>query len=116
VPDLTVTLTATPVCPSEIKLIAQIANEGSAGAPPGVEISFFRTDAGANNPPQLLGTMSTTSTILPGGSETLVYSYASPPAGVQLDFMVSTDPSMLVDECDEDDNQATDDAQCQGVN
>jgi CARDB len=115
VPDLQVSLTATPQCPDRIKLVATITNEGSAGAPPGVELAFFRIDAGVPNPPLLLGTLTTATTILPGGTETLTFDYDNPPAAVILQFEAATDPNNLIEECDEDDNAAQDSAECQTV-
>ncbi|MEQ9323103.1 MAG: CARDB domain-containing protein [Polyangiaceae bacterium] len=115
VPDLSVELVATPQCPAAITLVATVSNEGSAGAPPGVEVGFFRTDAGANNPPELIGTATTTTTILPGGTETVSVSYANPPADVTLEFQATTDPNDLVEECDERDNAAQDQAECNAV-
>ncbi|MEZ4443139.1 MAG: CARDB domain-containing protein [Polyangiaceae bacterium] len=111
VPDLRIELTATPLCPSAIKLVAKVHNEGSAGAPPGVEVGFYRTDGTTT----LLGTVATTTTILPGGSETVVFDYLNPPQGVVLDFQATTDPDELVEECDEEDNTAADTAECDNV-
>lgn len=115
VPNLQVSLTATPQCPNAIKLVATVANVGSSGAGPGVEVGFFRTDAAVANPPQLLGTVVTTTTILPGGSETLAFDYGAPPPGLLLEFQATTDPSDLVEECDDEDNTAIDTAECQAV-
>jgi len=116
VPDLQIELTASPLCPTEVKLVAKVSNDGSAGAPPGVEVSFYRTDAEANNPPELVATLSTATTILPGGSETLIASYANPGFGSAMMFLATTDPMNLVEECDDSDNEATDDAVCEGAN
>ena len=112
VPNLTITLTATESCPSAISLAATVRNEGSAGAAPGVEIGFYRTDGGT---PMLLSIVPTQTTILPGGFETVAYTYTSPPADVLLEFQATTDPNDLIEECDDADNDALDTAECRAV-
>ena len=106
VPNLTVELEASPLCPGEIRLTATVRNEGSAGAAAGVGVSFLRTDAGVANPPLLLDSAATTSTILPGGFERITFVYPTPPLGVDLEFAVTLDPGGLVEECNELDNAA----------
>ncbi len=111
VPNLQITLTATPLCPNVIKLAAVVTNVGSAGAPAGIEVAFARTDTG----PTVLGTLTTQTNILPGGSETLVFDVMNPPADTLLTYEATTDPNSLVEECNDDDNTASDDAECQVV-
>jgi hypothetical protein len=117
VPNLRIELTASPLCPAQFKLAATLFNEGSAGAQPGVEVSFFRTDAGANNPPELVSTVTTSTTILPGGFEQLVvdYTLSAGSADQTMEFQVVTDPNDLVEECDDTDNSALDTAICSTV-
>ena len=112
VPDLLIELNATPLCPGEILLTAKVTNQGSAGAPPGVPIHFFRTDEGT---PELLGIVGTSTTILPGGWETLSLTMSSPPTSVDLAFTATIDPDALVEECDVDNNEASDTATCDAV-
>jgi hypothetical protein len=116
VPNLRVELDAVPQCPSNVSLVATVHNEGSAGVPAGVEIAFYRTDSAVMNPPQLLGTVITTTTILPGGFEFVSLDYADPPPNVDMTFVATTDPNAQIEECDEDDNDATDTAECGGIN
>ena len=74
-------------------------------------VTCHRTDGGQ----MLLGTLQTQTTILPGGFETLLYSYDSPPLDILMQFQATTDPDDLIEECDDTDNDALDNAQCQGV-
>ena len=113
VPDLRIDLNAVPQCPDNVRLVAQVTNEGSAGAPAGVEIGFYRTDTGT---PELLGTVSTSTTILPGGFEFLTLDFPNPPVDVALTFQATSDPNEVIEECDDDNNSASDDALCQGIN
>ncbi len=116
VPDLRVELDAVEQCPANIRLVATVYNEGSAGAPAGIEVSFYRTGAGVTNPPQLLGTAVTTTTILPGGFEFLSIDYAAPPPNTLMTFVATTDPEAEIEECDEDNNEATSTAECGAIN
>ncbi|MEM6789064.1 MAG: hypothetical protein AAF928_03960 [Myxococcota bacterium] len=111
VPNLQIDLTATPLCPNAIKLAAVVTNVGSSGAPAGIEIAFARVDVG----PTVLGTVTTQTVILPGGSETLTFDFLNPPDDVNLVFEATTDPADLVEECDDEDNTATDSASCARV-
>lgn len=116
VPNLRVELNAVPQCPANVSLVATVHNEGSAGAPAGVEVSFYRTDVGATNPPELLGTVTTTTTILPGGFEYVSFDFADPPANVDMTFQATVDPNAVIDECDDTNNESIDDAECGGIN
>lgn len=115
-PDLRVELNAVPQCPSSVKLVATIHNDGSAGALAGLPVRFYRTDAGATNPPQLIGTATTTTTLLPGGFEIVSSEFLSPPPSVNLTFVATADPDGEIDECDDENNSATDTATCGGIN
>ena len=106
VPNLTVALAATPLCPGQITLTATVRNQGSSGAPAGVNVAFYRTDAGAQNPPELLDTVPTITTILPGGWEKVSTLWSAPPADVELRFSAAVDSDGAVEECDEADNSA----------
>ncbi|MFH2005040.1 MAG: hypothetical protein ABI333_00505, partial [bacterium] len=109
VPDLRIELTALALCPNQVRLAAVVHNEGSLGVLPGVEVTFYRTDAGAPNPPEELGTLTTTETLLPGGWKRLVLLYGVPAPDVELTFSATTDPADTTEECDESDNTADSD-------
>jgi len=109
VPDLRLELQALALCPSQVRLAAVVNNEGSLGVVAGVDVAFYRTDPAAINPPELLGTLSTTQTILPGGWERLVLLYDVPAPDVEMTFSATTDPDAVIEECDEDDNTADSD-------
>lgn len=115
VPDLHVELTATTVCPGEVRLVARVTNEGSAGAQAGVPVRFYRTDAGATNPPELIDTVETQDTLLPGAWERVSTVYVQPVDGERT-FLAVVDEGGTIEECDDDDNdaQATA-ADCPGV-
>jgi FG-GAP repeat len=96
VPDLVVNFTATEICPTEIRLVAVVKNQGSAGVNPGVNVNFYRTDVLPN---ELLTTIPTTTTILPGGWERIVYVYEEPPIDINLTFSAVLDEESVIEEC-----------------
>lgn len=109
VPDLRVELQALALCPAQVRLAAVVYNEGSLGVLAGVEVELYRTDPAATNPPELVGTVTTTQTILPGGWERLVLLYDVPAPDVEMTFSATADPGTLIEECDESDNSADSD-------
>jgi hypothetical protein len=106
VPDLQVELTATPICPSEVRLAAVVRNEGSAGALPVFEVRFYRTDTGVPNPPELLGTVFPSGPLLPGGWDRLTLVYNIPATDVDMTFSVVLDEDGVMEECEEGNNGA----------
>ncbi len=106
VPDLQVELEALALCPDQVRLAVVVYNEGSLGVLPGVTLTFYRTDENADNPPEEVGHMTTTATILPGGWERLVLIYDIPELSVEMTFSVTTDNDGVIEECDEDNNTA----------
>jgi hypothetical protein len=115
VPDLEVSLTATTVCPTEVLLVAEVRNTGSAGAWAGRTLAFYRIDGNATNPPELIELTETSDPLLPGGWERVsaVYPHTDDEA---MTFRVVVDEGEVTEECDEDDNsaEATSDI-CPGV-
>jgi len=116
VPDLALELTATPVCPAEIRLVAKVTNAGSAGAPANIPLLFYRTDADANNPPELIATAFTSGVLLPGAWERVVAVYPVPAQGITMTFQVVVDDANDHEECNETNNSADSDPTiCVGV-
>jgi hypothetical protein len=115
VPDLVVTLTATTICPSEVRLVAQVKNIGSAGARSVLPVQFYRTDSAANNPPELLTTEFTSAVLLPGQWERLSTTY--PYSGEEeMTFRAVIDEGGNIEECEEANNTAeANSAVCPGV-
>ena len=105
-PDLQVELTATAICPNEVRLAAVVRNEGSAGALPIFSVRFYRTDSNVPNPPELLGTVFPSQPLLPGGWERLVLVYNIPATDVDMTFSVVLDEDGVIEECEEDNNGA----------
>ena len=108
-PNLSVSLAADlNQCPT-IRLKARVTNQGSLGVAAGVPVSFF---LGSGTGKVFLGIVKTTVALLPGSSETVVYDHdpASGDGG-PFDFSVTVDldasGKSTVDECKEDDNDAT---------
>ncbi|MFH2006809.1 MAG: CARDB domain-containing protein [bacterium] len=106
VPDLALELTATAVCPNEIRLVATVTNQGSAGAPSNIPVLFYRTDADATNPPELIATEFTGAVLLPGAWERVAAIYPVPAQGVTMTFQVVVDDANEHEECDETNNSA----------
>ncbi len=101
VPDLAVSLSATVVCPREVRLLAVVRNVGSMGVPAGVPVRFVREDTGA-----VLAEVATTTTILPGGTERILYVYTDLDLNVDMTFSVRIDDGNAVEECDDTNNTA----------
>jgi predicted small lipoprotein YifL len=104
VPDLTLEFTATEICPDEIRLVAVVKNDGSAGTNPGVLVNFYRTDT---VPDELLNSVATQTTILPGGWERVVYVYTNPPEDITLTFSAVLDENDTIDECNNLNNEGS---------
>lgn len=101
VPDLQIELTAAALCPDLVRLTATVRNKGSAAALPGVPVDFFRTDV---NPPVHLGTLNTTTMILPGGWERLTFVYDEAEIGVDMMFRTLVNDANVVEECNSANN------------
>jgi hypothetical protein len=102
VADLSIELTITALCPSEVKLTAVVYNSGSSGTLPGVEVEFFRTDL---TPVQSLGVVTTQSIILPGGWERITYIFTDVPYDTDMDFAVTVNGQTLIEECNDTNNE-----------
>ncbi len=101
VPDLAVNLIATVVCPMEVRLLVVVRNQGSMGVPPGILVNLRREDTSEH-----LVTLPTTTTILPGGVERLLYTYTSLDLNVDMVFSVTIDDGNVIEECNDDNNSA----------
>jgi hypothetical protein len=101
VPDLAVSLSATVVCPREVRLLAVVRNVGSMGVPAGVPVRFVREDTGA-----VIAETVTATTILPGGTERILHVYTDLDLNVDMTFSVSIDDQNTVEECDNTNNTA----------
>ena len=115
VPNLQIQLTATTICPTEVRLVAEVTNTGSAGARALLPITFYRTDAGAMNPPEWIETVVTDDVLLPGQWERVSVIY--PTVGEEaMTFRVVVDENDADEECNEDDNvDEAESAVCPGV-
>ena len=108
-PNLTVELTAIEACGSgEVRLSALVRNVGSRGVAAGVNVELVRTDV---MPEEIVGSVSTTRALLPGGSERLTVIVSVPP-DIDLSFEARVDGDSSVVECIEDDNTDDDTARC----
>jgi len=104
VPDLHVEIEALAMCPGRAHLSALVTNQGSRGVLAGVTVDFSRTDENIEDPPEALGQLTTTQTLLPGGSERLVLVYDVLTEAVDMVFEATVDIADVVEECDEDNN------------
>jgi hypothetical protein len=107
VPDLQVDLEASPACPYAVNLVAEVSNLGSAGVAAGVTVEIHRTDSGALDPPELVATLTTTRSLLPGAWERLAVSYPISDVNVAMTFEAVVDPDAEIEECHEDDNESS---------
>ncbi|MEM7435423.1 MAG: VCBS repeat-containing protein [Myxococcota bacterium] len=110
-PDLSVAGLSvnTSSCPASIGIQAQIANTGSLGVGAGVPVGFYQ---GVPPDGALLGFDETTTPLLPGQSETLVWAFTPGVGDVgPWDFYVLVDDEAaglsLALECGEDNNEDT---------
>jgi len=107
-PDLTVLALEVVLdgCPESATLRARVGNEGSLGAPAGVPVSFYTGTPDA--PGTLLGTVSTTVSLLPGASTVVELADAPLTGDPPYEFVAVVDDdgtgAGVVVECDEDDN------------
>ncbi|MBZ5714870.1 FG-GAP repeat domain-containing protein [Nannocystis pusilla] len=105
--DLTLSLAADVAqCPAEFVLVATIHNEGSLGAPAGIDVRFYE---GLNDSGALLGTVPTTEAIVPGGSTQVTLAVPAPPADMPGNFFAVIDPGPdggVIQECLENNNDA----------
>lgn len=99
--DVTVDLSS---CPGALVVTARVWNRGAVPVAEGVPVTFRADPAGA-----AYGTVSTTTTILPGGFEDVTIRIAPPPrtpVGVQVEVDRDASGKGVVGECDESNNVA----------
>jgi hypothetical protein len=105
-PDLAVDLeVSTATCPKLI-LRARVKNVGALGVAAGVDVAFY---AGKNASGTLLGESKTAKALLPGASEVVELTIASPSSSPPYDFLVVVDGATAqgsVPECNESNNTA----------
>ncbi|MBU1244271.1 hypothetical protein KJ612_13805 [Myxococcota bacterium] len=101
VPDLALSVSATVVCPREVRLLVVVRNLGSMGVPAGVGVRLVREDTGTE-----LATLTTATTILPGGLERLLHVYEDLELNVDMTFSASLDDGNVIEECEETNNTA----------
>lgn len=115
-PNLVVELDAVSECATEeIRLSAVIRNVGARGAAPGVTVRFFLTTPG---PETMVGTATTTTALLPGGSERVTVTASGFPLDTDLTFearLDGTTATVPVVECLTDDNTDSDGERCDSV-
>ena len=102
-PDLTVGLAVVlSGCPTGVTLEASVSNIGSLGVQPGVVVQFY---AGKDATGSLLGTATTTQSLLPGQSAvvTLMTKLTGQPP---YDFFAVVNGSGIVDECNTQNNDS----------
>jgi hypothetical protein len=90
-------------CPASLTLVARVVNQGAAGVPAGVTVTFFVDD-------QDVGTVHTTHALLPGGSEYVSLQYPLP-AGQEYQphsVHVVVDSAGAHHECVETNNRSAD--------
>jgi hypothetical protein len=102
-PDLAISGVAIDVfrCPT-IDVQVRVTNQGALGVAAGIAIELYRGDSAAGT---LVGTMPTTTSLLPGASETLTFGF-EPPAGDRgpFDFYVRVGDTGGAVECTTDNN------------
>ena len=108
-PDLQVSLEASLApCPEKVLLRAFVQNKGSQGVPPGVVVTFYRGDSTAGT---LIGSVSTTGTLLPGQYELVTLEYTLIAGDASMAFYVLVDQDDMgngaLNECLEDNNSAS---------
>jgi hypothetical protein len=92
-------------CPSILKLVVTVTNLGAVGVPPGIPVAFYLVD-----PKTLLDVEHTKSVLLPGGSETVSYTWTIPAnqqgTALKIEFVVDDDGkgNGMVNECNETNN------------
>ena len=115
-PNLVVELAAVSACGrGEVRLSAVVRNIGARGAAPGVTVTFVQTVPG---PEMVLGSATTTSALLPGGSERLTFVAAAVPVDTDLTYEARVDGSTAtrpVLECNADDNVSSDTERCDSL-
>ncbi len=106
-PDLSVDLEiSTQPCPGGLELRARVKNNGSLGVAAGVKVDFY---LGTSAQGQFLAEKTTTTALLPGGSEIVPLTFSLAGHGGQLSFFVTVDggsSASVVPECLEDNNSA----------
>jgi hypothetical protein len=90
----------------KITLVATVLNQGAAGAPPGVPVTFYWANGGTN---QVVATVMTQGELLPGAGETVSYTWMpAAPTGPLTVLVVVDDAGApmtgVVNECDETNN------------
>lgn len=116
-PNLQVTLSVAGACAEgSVRLSALVRNAGSRGVPAGVAVTFHRL---APAPEELVGTATTTTALLPGGTERLTVVVTDIPTDTPLRYEVRVDGATseegVVPECDEGDNADSGEELCPGL-
>lgn len=118
-PDLQVSLEASLApCPDKVTLRAFVQNKGSQGVGPGVIVTFFRGDSDQG---MIIGSASTTGTLLPGQYEVVTVDYTLVAGDATMSFYVLVDKddagNSFLNECLEDNNGAKlEGVECSGAN
>jgi hypothetical protein len=105
-------------CPGSLKLVVTVTNLGAVGVPAGVPVAFYHVDGTTKT---LLTVEHTSVVLLPGGSQTLGYTWAVPQASqgsvINAEFVVDDDGTGkgTVNECKEDNNTAQAQSKCAQV-
>ncbi len=115
-PDLTVDLTASLAsCENGmLDIVATVRNQGALGVPAGIEVRLYE---GFDDTGLFIGSLYTSTNLLPGGTEQLVWQFPFGQNDPPIDFFVEVDganaASGMATECVEDNNSdALDDARC----
>jgi hypothetical protein len=114
-PDLVISNIKTTCGGDGLELSLTVANQGSRGVGPGVDIGVWVTIAGNED---YLTTLTTTVDLPPGGRETLTYQWADAPdpAGQTISVRAVADTNEAGDsqhnECVEDNNETVNEARC----
>ncbi|MBU1382459.1 hypothetical protein KKD49_16635 [Myxococcota bacterium] len=111
--DMVVSLSATPICPEEVRLLATVRNEGSAASSPGLTVDFYRTDV---DPPEFIVRETTSQAIFPGTFERVLAIYTGVETDVNMTFSVAINGELVLEECDSNNNTSeTAPVLCHGV-
>jgi hypothetical protein len=109
-PDLTVDLTASLAsCEREmLDIVATVRNSGNLGVGSGIEVRLYN---GLDDTGVFIGSQSTTTTLLPGATEQVVWQFPFEQGDPTMDFFVTVDgddaAAGVVTECVEDNNGDT---------
>lgn len=113
-PNLQVELTVVGVCADRtVRLSALVRNVGSRGVPAGVEVTFHQT---LPTPEMQVGMATTTTALLPGGSERVTITVSDIPTDTDLGYEARVDGTAVgVVECIDTDNTGSGEERCPGL-